>query len=236
MALPSPVEYWDRVAEQKCFTHPLDRRLLARHIPAHPRILDFGCGYGRIAAELMESGYTDVVGVDLSAGMIRRGRRENSGLDLRVDEGSGRDGELGVFDAVILFSVWTCIPEDEALEALMRRIRGLLREGGVVYVSDLLIQGDRRNQERYEREEGAPWGVLELGEGVRLRHFRHRIAGCAFQSTQFQMIAHVFLGSVLIGLKIPRGVSTTSQCPVNQPPAMLAIDHLLVQSLIIPVL
>jgi SAM-dependent methyltransferase len=172
MGLCSPAEYWSRVAEEKTFGHPLDTRLLSAHLDRDARILDWGCGYGRLLMELRAAGYRNLVGLDFAPGMIERGKRECAQLDLRLDEGPERDAELGLFDAVLLFSVWTCVPDDRELDALMRRVRGVLRPGGLVHVSDLLLQSDVRNRQRYERfADPGPYGIFELDEGVRVRHF-----------------------------------------------------------------
>src|SRR5206468_825627 len=43
-------------------------------IPASGRVLDVGCGYGRIALPLAELGY-DVTGIDIAPNLIRSARR-----------------------------------------------------------------------------------------------------------------------------------------------------------------
>jgi len=44
-------------------------------LPAAGRILDVGCGYGRIAIPLVELGY-EVTGIDISRALLRAARRE----------------------------------------------------------------------------------------------------------------------------------------------------------------
>ena len=50
----------------------------------------------------------------------------------------------------------------------------MLRPGGILYISDLLINSDVRNLERYERyaDEFGVYGVFELPEGLIVRHHR----------------------------------------------------------------
>ena len=48
MEIDNQHPYWDRVAETKQFTHPLDLALLQRHVAPTAHVLDYGCGYGRI--------------------------------------------------------------------------------------------------------------------------------------------------------------------------------------------
>lgn len=49
--------------------------LVARLLPRGGRVLDAGCGTGRVAIELARRGY-DVLGVDLDAGMLARARQD----------------------------------------------------------------------------------------------------------------------------------------------------------------
>jgi len=62
--------YWDRVADEKAFTHPLDHDWLDRFVDRQARVLDYGCGYGRSLRELAGLGYENTRGIDFSARMI----------------------------------------------------------------------------------------------------------------------------------------------------------------------
>ena len=75
-------------------------------------------------------------------------------------------------DAVLLFSVLTCIVDDGAQHSVVREIERSLRRGGILYVSDILLQEDDRNRERYDAGVRAfdRYGVFELEPGVRFRH------------------------------------------------------------------
>lgn len=164
-------DYWDRVAPAKVFGHPLHRPWLEELVPPGARWLDFGCGYGRLCGELHRLGWESVVGLDPAPGMIARARSEHPGLEFHADDELASDAELGQFDAALCFTVWTSSPADPELARIMQRLRDFLRPGGLLYVSDLLLQRDERNRERYEASRLRPWGSFELEEGVRVRHF-----------------------------------------------------------------
>ena len=66
-------------------------------IPAPARILDAGCGTGRVAVRLHELGY-DVVGVDVDAAMLGQARAVAPELDWR-------HGDLASFDLAETFDV-----------------------------------------------------------------------------------------------------------------------------------
>jgi 2-polyprenyl-3-methyl-5-hydroxy-6-metoxy-1,4-benzoquinol methylase len=63
--------FWNRAAGTKRFTHSLHARF-TRTVARNAHILDYGCGQGRLSAELVELGYTRVVGVDLPDGAVLR--------------------------------------------------------------------------------------------------------------------------------------------------------------------
>jgi len=165
-------DFWDRAAWKKSFTLPLDCSLLEKHASKTGPILDCGCGYGRSSQLLYEKGYTHIVGVDVSAEMIRRGKKEYPHLNLRWMAGSRFLEDDGFFDAVILIGVLTSIPGNEGQQTLMREIHRVLRPGGCLFISDFPLQKDERNLLRYQENETrhGRYGVFSLPEGVVLRH------------------------------------------------------------------
>ena len=78
----------------------------------------------------------------------------------------------GSVDAVLLFTVLTCVPTDEGQRAIIAEITRVLRSGGGLYISDMFLQTDSRNVERYIRGEKkyGIYGVFDLREGVTVRH------------------------------------------------------------------
>jgi SAM-dependent methyltransferase len=164
-------EYWDGAAASKTFTHPIPFSVFRDLVPPTARILDYGCGYGRTCSELTEAGYHDVIGIDISEEMIKRGRRLNGRLDLRVFDGRSPAFEDGSFDACLLMAVLTCIPSDGGQERVVSEVHRLLRPGGIALVSDYPLQADARNQKRYrefEKELGV-FGMFRT-EGAVVRH------------------------------------------------------------------
>jgi len=165
-------EYWDRVAWDKTCTLPLPLHALEPLLKQNTRILDYGCGYGRLAGELWERGYRQVIGVDVSAEMVRRGKQMFPDLDLRHLPGLPLPHPEEAFDLVLLAGVLTALPEDAQQQAVIGEARRVLAPGGIVCLIDFLIQGDERNLRRYEAARGKhlPYGVFELPDGAVLRH------------------------------------------------------------------
>jgi SAM-dependent methyltransferase len=65
------------------------------------RVLDAGCGTGRVAIELARHGL-DVVGVDVDAAMLKVARGRAPELDWRVGDLATCDLEPGAFDLAVL--------------------------------------------------------------------------------------------------------------------------------------
>jgi SAM-dependent methyltransferase len=166
--------YWDRVAEEKRFSHPLRLDWLRRYLKGHQAgILDYGCGYGRTLEELSSAGFSNLFGVDFSNAMLARAKSETTGRPRLVrNDGSSLPFKSDSFDALLLFAVLTCMPDDNQQRALLSEAERVLRPGGLLYISDLLVNEDERNRERYQRgvETYNCYGVFKLPEGVVVRH------------------------------------------------------------------
>jgi SAM-dependent methyltransferase len=181
--------YWDANAEAPyTFVHPLERAWLAA-LPKGARILDYGCGHGRMTAELAAVGWPNVVGVDFAAGMIARGRREHPGLDLRHIGALPVAEPDAAFDAAILFAVLTCIPANADQHALIAELRRLIRPGGLLYVSDYLLQTDVRYAARYEAglARHGVLGVWDREDGGAFRHHTREALGALL--SEFEPVA-----------------------------------------------
>jgi SAM-dependent methyltransferase len=177
--IAAQVSYWDSVAGKKRFWHPLRLRWLTFRISPRARILDFGCGYGRTLSDLVRAGYKNVVGVDCSFRMLQCCRAQLPCARLLQNYGQTIPLQQHSIDLVILFAVLTCIPRNEDQRDLVQEIRRVLRPGGLVYVSDLLLSSDPRNLERYARyaEEYGTYGIFDLPEGAVVRHHEREWIG-----------------------------------------------------------
>jgi SAM-dependent methyltransferase len=77
--------------------HPLDRKAM-RFVRG--RVLDVGCGGGRVCLHLQQRGQ-EVVGVDISAGAVEVCRRRGV-RDVRLCSIDDVDDSLGVFDTIVM--------------------------------------------------------------------------------------------------------------------------------------
>ena len=144
----SQISYWDRVAHEKRFSHPLRLDWLEKYSAKQSRILDYGCGYGRTLVDLSAGGFQNLVGVDFSEAMLVRARVAAPCAGLVRNDGHSLPFKNECFDAVLLFAVLTCIPSDEDQRGLLAEVKRVLRPGRLLYISDLLLNNDARNREQ----------------------------------------------------------------------------------------
>ena len=107
------------------------------------RVLDLGCGTGLPTARQLADAGLDVVGVDLSGGMVELARKNVPAagfhqLDIAA-VGTGDSPDLGRFDAVTAFFSLLMLPRAEIPVAL-RAIRELLLPDGLFALS--MVEAD----------------------------------------------------------------------------------------------
>ena len=102
--------------------------IIAAAVPAGARILELGCGVGRMTHVLLERGF-DVTAVDESAEMLERvrGARTIRGPIERLDVGE-------TFDVVLLASFLVHAGDVEVRRGMLRTCARHLAEGGCVLI------------------------------------------------------------------------------------------------------
>jgi 2-polyprenyl-3-methyl-5-hydroxy-6-metoxy-1,4-benzoquinol methylase len=158
-------EYWNRVAWEKTFTHPLDLDRLSEWVSKDSAILDFGCGYGRTIIELQKAGFDSVQGVDTSLKLIDRAKTLLPTINVHHIESAKTLFESQSFDCVILFAVLTCIPNSLHQSSLITEVRRILKPDGILYLSDYMLQPEKTREGIYDE-----YGVFTTSEGARFRH------------------------------------------------------------------
>ena len=165
-------EYWDDAAKQKKFPTPFNIEEFERFVPKEMYVLDVGCGYGRTLDELYNRGFKNLTGIDYSQRMVERGLKERPYLNLIKTDGDSIPFPDNKFDAVLLISVLTSNVKNEEQENMISEISRVLKDGGILYLTDFLINSDKRNLGRYQKykDKYGIYGIFELPEGAVLRH------------------------------------------------------------------
>lgn len=109
-------------------------------LPGGSRVLDLGCGTGLPSARQLVDAGCEVVGVDLSHGMIGLARKyvPDATFHRRDIAGLTPDG-LGRFDAVAAFFSLLMLPRSE-IPVVLREVHDLLVPGGLFALS--MVEAD----------------------------------------------------------------------------------------------
>ncbi|MES2560168.1 MAG: class I SAM-dependent methyltransferase [Bacteroidota bacterium] len=170
--LTDPAAYWNRVANEKTFTHPYNIPLLKQFISKQAAIIDYGCGYGRGIKILSEAGFENVTGYDTSIGLIERGNREGVQNIAYIKDLDHLLCMPHSVDCIVLFAVLTCIPDNKSQVALMEKSYSILKPEGILYISDYYLQQNQNEVGTYSFLENDEhnFGVFTLPDGSIFRH------------------------------------------------------------------
>ena len=113
-----------------------ERKVFEEFIPRGARIIEFGCGAGRIALGLWELGYRDIAATDFAPNMAEAAKKifARRGAKIRafaLDASDPNLPEESFGAAVFGFNGLMQIPKSERRRRAIRAIFGILKPGGV---------------------------------------------------------------------------------------------------------
>jgi 2-polyprenyl-3-methyl-5-hydroxy-6-metoxy-1,4-benzoquinol methylase len=94
------------------------------------RILDLGCGYGRLSKVLLQLGY-EVYGIDVASWATEEAKIYAQGGSYRVYDGITIPYPAGMFDGVLTWTVLQHIPPGEILKVAHEIVQVLKHGGGL---------------------------------------------------------------------------------------------------------
>ena len=142
------------------------RKYLANDI----RLLDAGCGNGRLALALERAGFAlDYVGVDGSAELIALAEKNCAALqsicarfrvaDLTMPRWSQTLQDAFLFDIIVSLAVLHHIPSFDLRVQVLREIHALLKQGVILVMSNWQFLNNERLRKKI-----VPWKKLEIGD------------------------------------------------------------------------
>lgn len=141
---------------------------LHKYLANDIRLLDAGCGNGRLAEALDHAGLSlDYVGVDGSAELVGHAEKKCAALkhvrarlyvaDLTVPQWSERLRRDPPFDAVVALAILHHIPGFELRSQVLNEIRALLKPGGIFIMSNWQFLGSERLRKKI-----VPWETIGM--------------------------------------------------------------------------
>ncbi|CAG36384.1 class I SAM-dependent methyltransferase [Desulfotalea psychrophila] len=163
-----------------------DLAFYEKHLPAKGRVLELGCGAGRLSQPLIKSGW-QLTGVDLSPSMLKRAGEMSPQLKTHCMD--IRQLQLDSFPAIIApYNVLNLLTEIEDIKKCLRSVHGHLLAGGVFLAEFAVLReestlfqqgktfqfqifdmGDERLVKEIIRHHLPEEGLIEIEERYRLR-------------------------------------------------------------------
>ena len=107
---------------------------LARHTKSGDKVLDLGCGNGRLLDLLGEKGI-DYIGVDNAENLIEIARKRYPGADFRVASAFKLPFPEDYFDKVYSIAVLHHIPSQELRSEFLKEVKRVLKPGGLLILT-----------------------------------------------------------------------------------------------------
>jgi ubiquinone/menaquinone biosynthesis C-methylase UbiE len=172
MSKASNLEYWNTNGLLKKFSNPNLVFKKPELIGPNSSILDVGCGYGRTLLELKERGFQRLNGIDYSPQMIAAAQAKTGLPPSALVIGSALSLPYAdeSFDAVLMFAILNCLPEQGEDASAIAEARRVLRPGGLIMVNDFLASPDLIESEHCQEDAFGKFATFTVESRCLMRH------------------------------------------------------------------
>ena len=189
--------FWNEIGFKKNFNDIFFTEELISHLKKDDRIVEYGCGYGRILNILWDRGYRNLIGFDLSPKMLERGKEEHPKLDIRLMSESAKiDFPDNEADVAILSTVICSIYKFEEQAQVFDEMRRILKPGGFLYICDFQLTETDYYYEKYDKfapKDSKEYGIYKSQDTL-VRH--HSVPYLIERLTGFEVIWKVSIDTV----------------------------------------
>jgi ubiquinone/menaquinone biosynthesis C-methylase UbiE len=141
-----------------------DLRFVKDYVKPGDKVLDFGCGNGRLAG-FLENGYKEFVGVDISEELINIAKQKYSNEKNRFVKLSSDFSELPFkdnhFDVVFSIAVFHHFPSEEYSLRIAKELHRVLKPGGKIVVTVWNLWQKRFSRLSLKKDR-SDWGGLYI--------------------------------------------------------------------------
>jgi ubiquinone/menaquinone biosynthesis C-methylase UbiE len=113
-------------------------------LPGRGRVLEIGCGVGRLLAPMAKQGFYEAIGIDISPSMVKFSETYLKGVEnarVFLCDGQTIEFEDKHFDFVYSMIAFQHIPYRAAIQNYLRETYRVLKPGGVVRIQTYVGQG-----------------------------------------------------------------------------------------------
>lgn len=130
--------------------------LFQKNLNCEDRILDIGCGAGRVTIALHDMGYRNIVGIDIAGGMIEKAVSLCENIEFAVGDATDLQFDDETFDgAIFSFNGLMLIPGSDRRLTALKEINRVLKKKGILILSTPYL--DNKLESQFWRLEKARW-------------------------------------------------------------------------------
>ncbi len=208
------VRRWSDLAESVTCTFPIERVDFS-NVSLSAKILDYGCGSGRMLERLATLGYRDLVGWDPAVGMARVAKSVCPSATV-FGGGDPRKPPFQPheFDAVVLTAVLSSVVPTVERESLLVGVARLMAHDGRLLVGDFGYSDRPPYPTRYGATSSGEERTFRTSEGICIHHFtRQELVGLVRRVGLQVELQKTASTSTLHGRRLPAHFVTARRIP-----------------------